>query len=203
MPIPLVRTEGRWHFDGAAGALELLSRRIGANELRTINVMRGFVVAQTEYAATAHDGVAAGVYARKLRSDAGKRNGLYWEPGAGEPPSPAGPLLASATAEGYTPAGERVPYHGYLFRLLLAQGPAADGGAHDYAENGRLTRGFGLLAWPVSYGQSGVMTFMVNQDGVVWQRDLGEDTTLLAERIRAFNPDAGWTPLPAEASRPE
>ena len=199
MPIPLVREHGRWRFDGAAGASELVSRRIGENELRTLDVMRGFGVAQVEYAATGHDGVAAGVFARKLRSDAGKRNGLYWEPGSGEEASPAGPLLAAATAEGYAGAARKqAPYHGYLFRLLLAQGPHASGGVRDYLQDGELTRGFGLLAWPVSYGESGVMTFMVNQDGVVWQRDFGSETTRLAGQILQFDPDTAWTPIPPE-----
>ncbi len=176
LPIPLVREQGRWRFDGAAGASELLSRRIGANELHTIDVMRGFVVAQTEYASS-HDGA----YARQLRSDPGQRNGLYWDTKPGEPPSPAGPLLASAAAEGYVKEGsERTPYHGYLFRSLHSPG------------------GFALIAWPASYGESGVMTFVVSQDGVVWQKDLGAETPQLAVQIREYNPDAEWIPIPPE-----
>jgi len=179
LPIPLIREQGRWRFDGAAGASELLSRRIGANELHTIDVMRGFVVAQTEYASS-HDGA----YARQLRSDPGKRNGLYWDTKPGDPPSPAGPLLASAAAEGYVKeSSERVPYHGYYFRSLHSPG------------------GFALIAWPASYAESGVMTFVVSQDGVVWQKDLGEETPQLAVQIREYHPDAEWIPIPPEDTR--
>lgn len=196
MPIPLVRLEGRWQFDGAAGADEIVLRRIGANELRTIDVMRGYVAAQEDYAASTHDGVAAGVYAQKLRSDPGKQNGLYWEGAAGETPSPAGPLLAAAAEEGYgSSQSVRAPYHGYLYRMLLAQGAGASGGARDYVVDGKLTGGFAVIAAPDSYGASGVMTFIVNQDGVVWQRDLGEKTPELAGAIKEFNPDGTWTPI--------
>jgi len=203
LPIPLVKDGGRWRFDGAAGADTLVRRRIGANELRTIDVMYGYVAAQQEYAAKGHDGAAAGVYAQRLRSDPGKRNGLYWEPREGEPESPAGPLLAQAAAEGYGGGQkkERSPYHGYLFQLLLSQGDAAAGGARNYVTNGKLTQGFGLIAYPADYGASGIMTFIVNQDGLVWQRDLGEDTESEAAAIQQFNPDATWTPIPAEGDQ--
>jgi len=200
MPIPLVREQGRWSFDGDAGVHELLMRRIGANELRTIDVMRGYVQAQDEYAATSHDGVAAGAYAQKLRSDPGKHNGLYWDVATGEAQSPAGPMLADATAEGYGSGNaQTTPYHGYLYRMLLAQGPAAIGGVREYVVDGKLTDGFALIAWPAAYGASGIMTFMVNQDGVVWQRDLGEDTLQAAAAIAQFNPDETWTPIAPEA----
>jgi Protein of unknown function (DUF2950) len=196
LPIPLVRREGRWEFDGAAGAHELVIRRIGANELRTIEVMRGFVAAQREYAAASHDGVAPGTYAQKVRSEVGKHDGLYWEVGQGEPPSPAGPLLAAATAEGYSQAdGKEVPYHGYVYQMLFSQGADAPGGARSYLVDGGLRNGFGVLARPAEYGASGVMTFIVNQDGVVWQRDLGDDTARLAASIREVNPDRHWTPI--------
>jgi hypothetical protein len=196
LPIPLVRNEGKWRFDGAAGTDEILLRRIGANELRTIDVMRGYVAAQEDYAAAEHDGLAAGVYARKLRSEPGKHDGLYWKVSAGEPQSPAGPMLAAAAAEGYTGSpGARTPYHGYNFRMLFAQGPAASGGARSYLEDGKLTGGFALIAAPETYGASGVMTFVVNQDGVVWQRDLGEKTAEVAATIESFNPDETWTPI--------
>jgi hypothetical protein len=199
LPIPLIRTEGRWHFDGAAGADELISRRIGANELRVIDVMRGFVAAQSEYASAGHDGRPTGLYARQLRSDPGRRNGLYWEAKEDEPRSPAGPLLAAASAEGYSADGaKRQPYHGYLFRLLFAQGPDAAGGARDYVAEGQLSGGVALLAWPVEYGRSGVMTFMVNQDGIVWQKDLGEETSKVAGEVREFNPDSSWIPIAPE-----
>lgn len=200
LPIPLVRDDGRWHFDGAAGAHELVLRRIGANELSTINVMYGYVAAQRDYGSTGHDGSSAGVYAEKLRSDPGKHDGLYWEVASGEPPSPAGPLLAAASSEGYAlERGGRSPYHGYLFRTLTSQGPSADGGARDYRVNGQLTGGFALLAYPERYGVSGIMTFIVNQDGVVWQRDLGNDTARVARAIQQFDPDDAWTPLAPES----
>ncbi len=196
LPIPLVRYEGRWQFDGAAGAHELVVRRIGANELRTIEVMRGFVAAQRDYAGASHDGVAPGTYAQKLRSEAGKHDGLYWEVGQGEPLSPAGALLAAATDEGYSHAdGKEVPYHGYVYRMLFSQGSDAPGGARSYLVEGRLSDGFGLLARPADYGASGVMTFIVSQDGVVWQRDLGADTSRVAASIREVNPDLAWTPI--------
>jgi hypothetical protein len=198
LPIPLVRHGGRWQFDGAAGAQELVLRRIGANELRTIDVMRGFVDAQRDYAATSHDGAPAGTYAQKLRSQPGKQDGLYWQVNDDEQPSPAGPLLAAAAVEGYSAQGANDPYHGYLYRMLFAQGPDAQGGAQDYLVNGRLVSGFGLIAWPVEYGTSGIMTFIVNQDGVVWQRDLGADTARFAKAMREVNPDAMWTPLAPE-----
>jgi hypothetical protein len=201
LPMPLVRKDGRWRFDGAAGADELVLRRIGANELNTIDVMHGFVAAQEDYAATGHDGQKPGVYARQLRSSPGKQDGLYWEVAAGEAPSPAGPLLASAAAEGYANTGAQrahAPYHGYLYRMLTSQGAAASGGAQDYLADGKLTGGVALLAYPATYGASGIMTFIVNQDGVVWQRDLGTDTAQAAAAIRQFNPDDSWTPLAPE-----
>jgi hypothetical protein len=200
LPIPLVRDNGRWRFDGEAGADELIFRRIGRNELRTIDVMRGFVEAQEEYASAGHDGAPAGIYARRLRSSAGKHDGLYWEVAAGETPSPAGPFLAAAADEGYTTGSQRKPYHGYVYRMLLSQGPNANGGARDYIVNGKLSGGVALLAYPDDYGNSGVMTFMVDQDGVVWQRDLGEDTKRLAATILSFNPDDTWVPIAPEAS---
>jgi hypothetical protein len=200
LPIPLVRDNGRWRFDGEAGADELIFRRIGRNELRTIDVMRGFVDAQNEYASAGHDGAPAGVYAQRVRSSAGKHDGLYWEVPAGETPSPAGPFLAAAADEGYTAGSARQSYHGYVYRMLLAQGPNANGGAREYIANGKLTGGFALLAYPDDYGNSGVMTFMVDQDGVVWQRDLGEDTAKLAAAIQSFDPDETWVPIAPEAS---
>jgi hypothetical protein len=205
LPVPLLRTNGRWHFDGDAAVNELLARRIGANELRTIDVMRGFVDAQKEYAAVGHDGAAAGVYARVLRSDPGRQNGLYWQVSAGEAPSPAGPFLAAASAEGYkasADANEAAPYHGYVYRMLFSQGPAADGGAREYVADGKLTGGFALLAYPAEYGETGFMTFMVNQDGLVWQRNFGPKTPDVAAAITRFNPDSTWTPIPRDGASP-
>jgi len=201
LPIPIVQQGGRWMLDGRAGVEELLLRRVGANELRTISVMHGFVAAQNDYAASAHDGNSPGVFARRLRSTPGKHDGLYWEVAPGEALSPAGPLLAAASSEGYNTvtSGSHMPYHGYLYRMLGSQGPAADSGARDYLVDGQSTGGFALLAYPDSYGASGVMTFMVNQDGVIWQRDLGKDTADAAQAIQQFNPDEHWTPLAPEA----
>jgi hypothetical protein len=199
LPIPLVRHGERWSWDGAAGARELVVRRIGANELHTIAVMHGFVAAERDYAASGHDGGAAGAYAQKLRSTQGKQDGLYWEVATGKAQSPAGPLLAAANAEGYAvKGGGGSPYHGYLYRILTSQGPDANGGARDYLLDGKLTGGFALLAYPAEYGSSGVTTFMVNQDGIVWQRDLGKDTATAAAAITQFDPDNSWTPLPPE-----
>ena len=196
LPVPLLRSNGRWRFDGDAAAHELLVRRIGTNELHTIDVMRGFVEAEEEYAAVGHDGNAPGIYARVLRSDPGRQNGLYWPVASGEPPSPAGPLLADAAAGRATPnAGTPAPYHGYVYRMLFSQGPAATGGERDYTVDGKLTGGFALLAYPAEYGQTGVMTFLVNHDGVVWQRDLGQETAALAAAITRFDPDSTWTPI--------
>jgi Protein of unknown function (DUF2950) len=199
LPIPLIQKASRWTFDAPAGLQELLMRRIGANELRTISVLQGYVAAQMDYAASAHDGVASGVYAQKLRSEPGKQDGLYWEVAAGEPQSPAGPFLAAATTEGYAATkGSQAPYHGYLFRPLTSQGQAANGGARSYLRDGRLTDGFALLAYPAKYAASGIMTFMVNQDGVVWQRDFGSDTDQAAAQIQQFDPDDSWTPIAPE-----
>jgi hypothetical protein len=193
MPIPLVKTDGRWRFDGEAGVEELIYRRVGANELGAIDVCRGFVEAQIEYASEGRDGDPAGIYALKLVSDEGLQNGLYWPTAEGEPPSPAGPFVAAAADEGYRRVeGERMPYHGYYYRMLYAQGANANGGARDYFKDGLLTEGFALVAWPADYGSSGVMTFIVNQDGVVFQKDLGEDTATAVESIQAFDPDSSW-----------
>jgi hypothetical protein len=201
LPVPLLRRNGRWHFDGDAAAHELLARRIGANELRTIDVMRGFVDAQQEYASVGHDGAPPGVYARVLRSDPGRQNGLYWQVSAGQAPSPAGPFLAAAAAEGYkasASANGAAPYHGYVYRMLFSQGPAAEGGAREYVVDGKLMGGFALLAYPAEYGETGIQSFMVSQDGLVWQRDLGEKTAEAAAGIKSFNPDSNWTPIPRD-----
>ena len=204
LPIPLVREGGKWRFDGAAGADELVLRRIGANELRTIDVMRGFVAAQQDYAAQGHDGATAGVFARRFRSTPGKQDGLFWQVSTGEPPSPAGPFLAAAAQEGYEleganeKTGKRTPYRGYVYRMLLSQGPAANGGAREYLVDGKLKGGFAMLAIPENYRISGITSFIVNQDGVVWQRDLGENTAQFAQSIDKFDPDQSWTPIAPE-----
>ena len=192
LPVPLERVDGRWRFDGAEGADEVVYRRIGRNELGAIAVCRGYVEAQAEYAAEDRDGEGAGIYAQKLLSDPGLQNGLYWETGPGEPPSPVGPFVASAAAEGYRSGGASA-YHGYRYRPLFRQGEHANGGARDYFENGVLVHGFALVAWPSDYGVSGVMTFIVNQDGVVFQKDLGENTDAVVDQMQAFDPDSTWT----------
>lgn len=193
--IPLVERHGKWRLDGAAGAEELIFRRVGANELGAIAVCRGFVDAEKEYASEGRDGDPAGIYALKLVSDEGMHNGLYWPTAEGEPQSPAGPFVASAAEEGYRRGAGRTPYHGYYYRLLYAQGANANGGAKDYFANGVMTQGFALVAWPADYGASGVQSFIVNQDGVVFQKDLGEDTATAVEAIQTFDPDSSWTAI--------
>jgi hypothetical protein len=195
MPIPLVQRDGKWVWDGAAGADEVIYRRVGENELGAIDVMYGYVNAQDTYASEGHDGDPAGIYALKLISDEGMQNGLYWPTAEGETPSPAGPFVASAAAEGYARGEGRTPYHGYYYRMLYAQGPSANGGAREYFKDGVLTEGFAGIAWPADYGASGVMTFIVNQDGVVFQKDLGEDTASVVKTIQKFDPDSTWTAI--------
>jgi DUF2950 family protein len=190
MPVPIVRKADKWYLDGEAGADEIVYRRIGRNELGAIAVCHGFVDAQHEYAAADHDGEGAGVYAQKLVSDAGTQNGLYWEAAEGEPQSPVGPFIAAAAAEGYKSGGGA--YHGYRYRPLFRQTDNANGGALDYFDKGVLKNGFALVAWPAEYGASGVMTFIVNQDGVVFQKDLGENTDATVASIDAYDPDSSW-----------
>jgi hypothetical protein len=194
LPIPLVQRDGQWVWDGAAGADEIVYRRVGENELGAIDVMYGYVNAQNVYASEGRDGDPAGIYAIKLVSDAGLHNGLYWPTADGDIPSPAGPFVASAAEEGYA-AGTGTPYHGYNYRMLYAQGGNANGGAREYFKDGVLTQGFAAIAWPADYGASGVMTFIVNQDGVVFQKDLGEDTATAVAAIKAFDPDSSWTAI--------
>ncbi len=191
LPIPLASQGGKWYFDTEAGAEELINRRIGENELGAISAARGFVEAQTEYASEGRDGDEAGVYATKIISDTGSQNGLYWETAEGEPQSPIGSFVASAAAEGYDAASAKA-YHGYRYRILFKQSDKAAGGAKEYFNNGRLTDGFALLAWPAEYGASGMKTFMVNQDGAVFEKDLGPETVTAVAGIDSFNPGDGW-----------
>jgi hypothetical protein len=191
MPIPIVNDGGKWRFDTTAGKEELLIRRIGYNELGAIAACRGYIDAQKDYAADGHDGLPAGIYARRLRSEPGKQNGLYWETAENEPTSPAGPLLAQAEGQGYDTT-KSAPYHGYLYRILAGQGAAAKGGAKSYLSDGKLTGGVALIAYPVEYRVSGVMTFIINQNGVVYQKDLGEKTSEAAAAITEYNPDSTW-----------
>jgi hypothetical protein len=193
LPVPLVKGADGWRFDTAAGREELLARRIGRNELITIDACKAFVDAQREYAAADHgDGILD--YAQRFISTPGKKDGLYWPAKSGEQQSPLGPLFAKAQAAGYAPGatGKPQPYNGYYFRILQAQGPAAKGGAYSYLAHGKMMGGFALIASPATYGVSGVMTFMVNQDGEVFQRDLGPETVARAGQIKSFDPDPGW-----------
>jgi hypothetical protein len=195
-PIPVVRDGVRWYFDSSRGAEEIINRRIGRNELGAIGVCEGFVQAESEYASKGHDGKPSGIYAQRLHSDPGKHNGLYWAASKGEPESPMGPLVTSAVADGYSPqaAGSLAAYHGYLYKILTAQGPDAAGRERSYLVGEKLTEGFALIAYPVQYGSSGIMTFLVNQSGIVYQKDLGEQTSDLASQITAYNPDSSWQP---------
>ena len=195
-PIPLVRQDTAWHFDTKAGEQEILARRIGRNELNTIQVCLAYVAAQQEFAAKDRLGDGLREYATKFRSSLGKHDGLFWPAEAGAEESPLGPLVASARAEGYGPraAGAKpAPFHGYYFRILTRQGKDAPGGAYSYVVKGHMIGGFALVAFPAKYRDSGVMTFIVNQDGVVYQKDLGPDTAARARRMSAFNPDKSWT----------
>lgn len=189
-PVPVVRRDGKWYLDGAEGADEIAYRRIGRNELGAIAVARGYVDAQHEYAAADHDGEGSGVFAHKLMSDPGTQNGLYWPSVQGEPESPVGEFVAAAAAEGYKAAS--ATYHGYRYRPLFRQTDNANGGALDYFDKGVLRNGFALVAWPADYGASGVMTFIVNHDGVVFQKDLGEGTDAAVAAMDAYDPDSSW-----------
>ena len=195
-PFPIVKHGETWAFDASAGAEEILDRRIGANELSAIQVCRAYVDAQRDYAARDPEHSGLLIYAQKFKSSPGHHDGLYWPAAAGEQESPLGPLVASARAAGYggKPAKGRIPYHGYYYRILTGQGPAAKGGAYSYIVKGHMIAGFAMVAFPAQYGVSGVMTFIVNNDGVVYQKDLGPNTTEHAETMKLFNPDSSWTP---------
>ena len=192
MPIPLVASEGHWRFDTAAGREELISRRIGRNELDAIEVCLAVVDAQREYAEVDRDGDAILEYAQRFRSAEGQRDGLYWRSAAGEPASPLGEFAARAVREGYRGADSPQPYHGYYYRILTAQGEHAPGGAFDYIAHGNMIGGHAIVAYPAEYGVSGVMTFVVNHAGVVYQKDLGTETEQRAEAILVFDPDPSW-----------
>jgi hypothetical protein len=180
LPIPLVKTDGKWHWDGAAGREEVFYRRIGNNELNAIQVCRNILDAQQEYAASGHDGKKAGAFAKHLMSKEGTQDGLYWPAAEGETPSPAGPLLAQAGTEGYETSGVRTPYHGYYYRML---------------SNGK---GFGFVAYPADYRESGVMTFQVSQTGAVYQKDLGTATDSVAQGLTAYAVDSTWAEVAAD-----
>ena len=192
-PVPLVKTGNEWQFDSEQGKEEVLARRIGANELDAIDLCREYVGMQKQYARYPHDGKPAGLFAQRLRSSPGREDGLYWRRKFGGRLSPLSDLIAEATAEGYDVNNSESSFHGYHFRILTAQGPAAPGGKKSYVMKGDMKGGFALLAYPVKYASSGVMTFVVNQDGVVYQKDLGDDTATQAPELAEYNPDESWT----------
>ena len=194
-PIPLKQNAGgQWFFDTAAGKDEVLNRRIGRNELAVIEVCGAVADAQAEYFSQFHDGDKTKQFATKFISDPGTQNGLYWKSAEGQPASPLGPLAAFATAEGYNVKPDaHAAFHGFYFHMLKGQSNNAPGGARDYIVDGKMTGGFAFVAYPVEYGNSGVMTFIINQDGVLLQKDLGKSTTETAIAMSAFNPDPSWT----------
>jgi hypothetical protein len=194
-PIPIVKKGETWVFDTMAGKEELLNRRIGRNELNTIKVCLAYVDAQREYVMKDRDSDKLLEYAQKFRSTKGKKDGLYWEAKEGEEQSPLGPLAARAVQEGYAgrkPGDNLVPYQGYFYKILKAQGKNAPGGAYDYVVKGQMIGGFALVAYPAEYGASGVMTFIVNHDGVVYQKDLGKDTAKITSTMTKYDPDKTW-----------
>jgi hypothetical protein len=195
MPIPLVKAGGQWHFNTAAGKEEIINRHIGKDELHAIGICRAYVAAQRQFASMNPKVAGKASYAQKFKSAPGKKDGLYWAATENEPASPFGPLVAEAHAEGYTAhkdAGPH-PFHGYLFRILTRQGSAAPGGKLNYTSEGALTGGFALVAYPENWDQSGIMTFIVNQDGKVYQRNLGAKTPKIAASMVEYNPDRNWT----------
>jgi hypothetical protein len=195
-PIPLKQnSEGRWYFDTAAGKDEILSRRIGDNELAAIDVMAAMADAQAQYISQPHDG--AKQYAQKFISDEEKQNGLYWKSAEGQPKSPLGPGVAFASTEGFNPqAGKQQPFHGYFYRVLTKQGTYANGGAKDYIVNGKMTGGFAFIAYPEKYGDTGIATFIINQNDIVYQKDLGKNTAKESKAVTEFNPDKTWIAVP-------
>lgn len=198
-PIPIVRENGTWRFDTGAGREEIIYRRIGANELDTIQTSLAYVDAQNDYAEKDRTGAGKGVYAQHMVSSPGKKDGLYWPDVQGEDQSPLGELAAEAAKQGYRVGAGRIPYHGYYYKILTKQGAAAPGGELDYVVNGKMIGGFALVAYPAQYRNSGVMTFIVNHNGQVYQKDLGPHTTAIAEKMTSFNPDKTWEKTEAAA----
>jgi hypothetical protein len=194
-PLPVVKKGENWFFDTKAGKEEILNRRIGRNELNAIQVCLAYVDAQREYILKDRDKDKLPEYAQKFVSDKGQKNGLYWEAQEGEEQSPLGPLTAKAAMEGYVekkPVGKLNPYHGYYYKILKSQGKNAPGGEYDYVVNGKMVGGFALVAYPAEYGDSGVITFIVNQDGVVYEKHLGKDTEKIAAAMKKYDPDKTW-----------
>jgi hypothetical protein len=199
-PIPIVKKGDNWLFDAEQGRQEILNRRIGRNELSAIGAIKGYVEAQFEYANADRDDDDVSEYAQKLRSEPGKFDGLFWEVEEGQPQSPLGPLIAQARAVGYKVkpwAEQPSPYHGYYYRILTRQGRNAPGGKYDYIINKNMIAGFGLVAFPAQYGSSGIMTFVVNHQGKIYQKDLGPKTGAIVEKINEYNPDSTWEPFQA------
>jgi hypothetical protein len=199
-PIPLVKNNDQWFFDAEAGKEEILNRRIGENELTAILVCRTYVKAQREYALKDWDGDGILAYAQKLRSDTGRKNGLFWRRASGEPTSPLGELVAQARMEGYKKdksvfKEEPFPFHGYYFKILTQQGKNAPGGKYDYIVNGNMVGGFGFVAFPSTWGKSGIMSFIVNQQGKVYQKNIGPDTLKTVQNMDTYDPDESWTPV--------
>jgi hypothetical protein len=192
MPVPIVKTGKQWRFNAEEGREEILSRRVGKNEIGAIQTCLAIVDAEKEYATQDRDTDQLLEYAQKFESEKGKKDGLYWEATPGEPLSPLGPFVARATAEGYRNAEQFSPYHGYFFRIITAQGENADGGAYSYLVNGNMIGGFAIVAYPAVYRASGVKTFSVNHEGVVYEKDLGPETAKIAVAITAFDPDKSW-----------
>jgi hypothetical protein len=194
LPISIVKnSSGAWYFDTESGKEEILRRRVGGNENDAIVVLGNLVQAQMDYASELREGDQTKHYALKFLSDEGRQNGLYWKTGDNDPPSPIGPQLVSAASEGYKlEQGKSTPFHGYYYRMLTKQGPAVKGGALDYVVNGKLARGFAFVAYPAEYRNSGVMTFIVNQSGIIYQQDLGAQTADIASAMQEYNPGSGW-----------
>jgi hypothetical protein len=200
-PVPLLQTpSGRWYFDSAGGADEILARRIGRNELVAMAATAALANAQQEYFKGTHAGGEAKQYAQQFASDEGKQNGLYWPASEGRPQSPLGQLGDFAKGAGYTNAGTPQPFNGYYFRILTKQGDTAKGGAKDYVVNGKMIRGFAILAYPAAYQNSGIMTFLVGSDGIVYEKDLGPKTADTAAALTDYNPGDGWKPVSRQAS---
>ncbi|MGH7969823.1 MAG: DUF2950 domain-containing protein [Limisphaerales bacterium] len=197
-PIPLMKEDGQWYFDTAAGKQEVLNRRIGRNELAAIQVCQTYVAAQREYASQDRNNDQVLEYAQHLRSTRGAHDGLYWPMRAGDELSPLGPMVAQARGEGYRHqtrilTDQPSPYHGYFYRVMTCQGRHATGGKYNYIINGHMIAGFALVAWPAQWGNTGVMTFVVNQQGKVFQKNLGPKTATLAEKMTAYDPDSSWS----------
>jgi len=203
LPVPIVKSGEKWYFDAAAGKEEILNRRIGRNELSVIPLMDAYADAQHEYASTDPNGDGVSEFAQKFKSDEGKKNGLYWPVKEGEKPSPLGPFAAQAVKEGYKNKTDKsegpTPYHGYFFRILTGQGKNAPGGTYSYVVKGKMVLGFGLVAYPAEYRNSGVMTFIVNQQDIIYEKDLGPDTAKIAGTMKKYDPDKTWKKVEKEA----